>query len=103
MPDFMKNSFRVVGGEPAPSMISWQVAILYGGMQFCGGTILDSCTVLSAKHCEIGDLGLDNLIIRAGSLKKRFGGQVCLLGWTKMHDVFKSLLPRYFLKDIYVK
>ena len=54
MPDFMKNSFRVVGGEPAPSMIPWQVAILYGGMQFCGGTILDSCTVLSAKHCEIG-------------------------------------------------
>ena len=25
------------------------------------------------------------------------------VGWTKMHDVFKSLLPRYFLKDIYVK
>ena len=28
---------------------------------------------------------------------------LCRLGWTKMHDVFKSLLPRYFLKDIYVK
>ena len=28
---------------------------------------------------------------------------VSILGWTKMHDVFKSLLPRYFLKDIYVK
>ena len=27
----------------------------------------------------------------------------CTIGWTKMHDVFKSLLPRYFLKDIYVK
>ena len=26
-----------------------------------------------------------------------------LLGWAKMHEVFKSLLPRYFLKDIYVK
>ena len=25
------------------------------------------------------------------------------IGWPKMHDVFKSLLPRYFLKDIYVK
>ena len=25
------------------------------------------------------------------------------IGWTKMHEVFKSLLPRYFLKDIYVK
>ena len=25
------------------------------------------------------------------------------LGWAKMHEVFKYLLPRYFLKDIYVK
>ena len=25
------------------------------------------------------------------------------IGWAKMHEVFKSLLPRYFLKDIYVK
>ena len=25
------------------------------------------------------------------------------LVWAKMHEVFKSLLPRYFLKDIYVK
>ena len=30
-------------------------------------------------------------------------GQSNLIGWTKMHDIFKSLLPRYFLKDIYVK
>ena len=28
---------------------------------------------------------------------------VLTLGWAKMHEVFKSLLPRYFLKDIYVK
>ena len=26
-----------------------------------------------------------------------------ILGWTKMHEVFTSLLPRYFLKDIHVK
>ena len=77
MPLFMKNSFRVVGGEAAPSMIPWQVAILYGSQPFCGGTILDSCTVLSAKHCGIGDLGLENIIIRAGSLKVQEGGQVC--------------------------
>ena len=25
------------------------------------------------------------------------------IGWAKMHEVFKSLLPRYFLKDICVK
>ena len=29
--------------------------------------------------------------------------EISTLGWAKMHDVFKSLLPRYFLKDIYVK
>ena len=46
MPDFMQNADRIVGGKPAPSMIPWQVAI--GG---CGGTILDSCTILTAAHC----------------------------------------------------
>ena len=28
---------------------------------------------------------------------------VRIIGWPKMHEVFKSLLPRYFLKDVYVK
>ena len=39
------------------------------------------------------------LIVRCYQLDVDCGA----LGWTKMHDVFKSLLPRYFLKDIYVK
>merc|ERR1712223_47471 len=53
MPDFMKNADRIVGGEAAPSMIPWQVAMLSGSFQFCGGTILDSCTILTAAHCGI--------------------------------------------------
>ena len=72
MPDFMKNADRIVGGEAAPSMIPWQVAMLSGSFQFCGGTILDSCTILTAAHCEINT----GHIIRAGSLDKRSGGQV---------------------------
>ena len=74
MPSFMQNvdriaggKPRIVGGKPAPSMIPWQVWI--GG---CGGTILDSCTILTAAHCDI----TTNDIIRAGSLNKNLGGQV---------------------------
>ena len=53
MPSFMQNvdrivggKPRIVGGKPAPSMIPWQVSI-----EGCGGTILDSCTILTAAHC----------------------------------------------------
>ena len=73
MPDFMKNADRIVGGEAAPSMIPWQVAMLSGSFQFCGGTILDSCTILTAAHCQINT----GHSIRAGSLNKQNGGQVC--------------------------
>ena len=68
MPDFMQNADRIVGGEDAPSMIPWQVWFSGG----CGGTILDSCTILTAAHCDI----TTNDMIRAGSLNKNIGGQV---------------------------
>ena len=70
MPSFMKRNInRIVGGKDAPRPIPWQVAWNEGN---CGGTILDSTTILSAAHCgfTIGES------IRAGSLKKLSGGQV---------------------------
>ena len=72
MPQFMQDADRIVGGEAAPSMIPWQVAMLSGSFQFCGGTILDSCTILSAMHCQISTFDT----IRAGSINKKTGGQV---------------------------
>ena len=69
----MQNADRIVGGEAAPSMIPWQVAMLSGSFQFCGGTVLDSCTILTAAHCGINT----GHSIRAGSLDKTSGGQVC--------------------------
>ena len=42
MPTFMQNADRIVGGEAAPSMIPWQVAMLSGTFQFCGGLYLYS-------------------------------------------------------------
>ena len=71
----MQNADRIVGGEAAPSMIPWQVAMLSGSFQFCGGTILDSCTILTAAHCGAGIT--NGAYIRAGSLNRNNGGQVC--------------------------
>ena len=68
MPDFMQNTDRIVGGQNASSMIPWQVWFPGG----CGGTILDSCTILTAAHCDI----TTNDMISAGSLNKNLGGQV---------------------------
>ena len=55
IPSFFKNADRIVGGQDAPSEIPWQVSIRQGwfnsGKHWCGGTILDSKTILSAAHC----------------------------------------------------
>ena len=52
----MKSTFtdRIVGGKKANGPIPWQVSIqLRKGIwkHFCGGTILDANTILSAAHC----------------------------------------------------
>ena len=75
MPTFMKNADRIVGGEVAPSMIPWQVAILYDNFVRCGGTILDECTILTAASC-ISQTSYSIYSIRAGSTNKLSGGQV---------------------------
>ena len=64
----MEGNKRIIGGDIAPDPISWQVW-WQGG---CGGTILDSTTILSAAHCpfKVGES------IRAGSRWNYTGGQV---------------------------
>ena len=91
MPAFMQNADRIVGGEAAPSMIPWQVAMLSGSFQFCGGTILDSCTILTAAHCGINT----GHSIRAGSTDKTSGGQVIVETLNRSFCTFFCLL--YFL------
>ena len=76
IPQFMKDSNKIVGGQDAPSMIPWQVSVIKYGGHWCGGTVLDAKTVLSAGHCFTKEQSVDSLSIRAGSLKKDSGGQV---------------------------
>ena len=60
------------------SPIPWQVSVQFAGTHICGGTILDTSTILSAAHCfhGYGD-SVDGFYIRAGSRKWSSGGQVC--------------------------
>ena len=69
---------EIVGGQQAPYPIPWQVSVQFFGNHICGGTILDTYTILSAAHCfdGYGD-SVDGLDIRAGSIKWSSGGQVC--------------------------
>ena len=57
----MANSDRIVGGQFAPTNIPWQAQVHIGDYSylghkgqsghFCGATILDAKTILSAAHC----------------------------------------------------
>ena len=62
---------RIVGGAAASSAIPWQVSVRQtasGNGHFCGGTILDSKTILSAAHCFPN--GLNNHYIMAGAVSR---------------------------------
>jgi secreted trypsin-like serine protease len=70
---------EIVGGQIPPSPIPWQVSVQIEGKHIgCGGTILDTYTILSAAHCFDGyEDSFDGFEIRAGSIKRSSGGQVC--------------------------
>ena len=64
----MKASNRIVGGKKAKKSIPWQVSVRScnsGQCHFCGGTVLDKWTILSAAHCFTS--GTSGVSIMAGN------------------------------------
>ena len=77
LPTFMATD-RIIGGKVASAMIPWQVSISNMGwenMHFCGGSILDSKTILTAAHC-FPTFDKWSTYIRAGSKDAWNGGQL---------------------------
>merc|ERR1712002_1265474 len=67
-PSFMIGD-RIVGGEAAASPIPWQVSVREcecGYCHFCGGTILDETTIMSAAHCFNNGQNMSGYYVTAG-------------------------------------
>ena len=60
------ESARIYHGNTAPSPIPWQVQMEVNGMFYCGGTILDSKTILTASHCILGTSDPNVVRVSAG-------------------------------------
>jgi trypsin len=60
----------VVGGRPiAIREVPWQVLVQAGGDPLCGGSIIDTYTVLTAGHCTT-EFDAQDLTVRAGVTKR---------------------------------
>ena len=63
---------RIVGGDEVTdiSQRPFQIAFEFAdiGFQFCGGSIIDDYTVLTAAHCCVGQDARE-VVVRAGALK----------------------------------
>lgn len=95
---------RIVNGTDASIIdIPFQVSILFYDGQWCGGSILDVNTILTAAHCF--DYYYDNLYpltawtIRAGSSYWNSGGSVVQLRSLTRHAQY---VPRTYDYDILI-
>ena len=66
---------RIIGGVEADiAEFPFQVALLQGDFQFCGGTLINSLNVLTAAHC-VDDLTAGEVDILIGTADVQSGGQ----------------------------
>ena len=75
LPSFMAaggEGDRIIGGQAAESPIPWQVSLQKAsGKHYCGGTILDSTTILTAAHCVDNPRDYSKHFVMAGSISKK--------------------------------
>ncbi|EFY94045.1 Peptidase S1/S6, chymotrypsin/Hap [Metarhizium robertsii ARSEF 23] len=66
---------KIVGGVDSPEgSFPFLVSLSSGGRHFCGGSLLNEDTILTASHCF--EKPLQQLQVRAGSNDRTTGGQV---------------------------
>ncbi|KAJ4336320.1 hypothetical protein N0V87_005471 [Didymella glomerata] len=85
-----QDSVDIVGGTTAnagdfPFIVSLQKS----GSHFCGGSLINANTVITAAHCTVGQTA-SSLTVRAGSLNRNSGGTLVRVSSIKVHPSFSS-------------
>jgi len=105
IPSWMKSdlarsdpSTRIINGKTAPSPIPWQVHLRQvspsGGFSyFCGGTIIDAKTILTAAHCYHGkNLKGTDFFVTAGVVHVEDGaGQSAFVEKITLHESYDNV------------
>jgi len=74
-----KSGSRIVGGTTTDvNEWPWQVALMYGSQQFCGGSLINNRYVLTAAHC-IDGLSASALTIRLGEHRISITGETSVV------------------------
>lgn len=88
--------FGIVGGMRVNiETVSYQLAFLNNGYQYCGSSLISNTFALSAGHCIIG-IDVSKITIRAGSSYSDRGGMVIFVNKTYIHPGF---VARTFVND----
>ena len=103
IPSWMKSdpSTRIINGKTAPSPIPWQVHLRSGSPTgsfgyFCGGTIIDAKTILTAAHCYKNP-NAPNYFITAGIVHVGHEGQSAFVEKITLHESYN---PKTLDNDI---
>ena len=93
----LASSDRIFKGDDAPSPIPWQVHLRQGSPTgsfgyFCGGTIIDAKTILTAAHCYHGkNLNSGDWFITAGVVHIQDGaGQSVFVEKVTLHESYNN-------------
>ncbi|KAM0545343.1 hypothetical protein ACHAPJ_011415 [Fusarium lateritium] len=86
-----QDEVNIVGGESATvSEFPFIVSITRSGSPWCGGTLLNANTVLTAAHCSV-DVSASSVQVRAGSTSRSSGGVVSRVSSITIHPSFSGL------------
>ncbi|CAO2650811.1 Nn.00g091080.m01.CDS01 [Neocucurbitaria sp. VM-36] len=80
----------IVGGVPSQQgNFPFIVSLQKNGAHFCGGSLLNANTVVTAAHCAVGQTA-STLKVRAGSLNRNSGGTLVQVSSIKVNPGYVS-------------
>lgn len=89
LPYFKEHRPRIVGGSEIDiSDRAFQISLLNGGFHYCGGSIVNPTTIVTAAHCSQN--AASRYSIRAGSNSRLSGGQVISVSEVINHPDYTS-------------